>query len=251
MSVASILIISLVSVPDTNKQVSAYWIIWLCFIIELMFFTYSVKCRGPRIVPCGTPWFNSSRSENVFPSLTRCFRFSRKRCIKVMELSWNPNSVNFYFKIRWLIESNAFDKSRNDSSHISISTDGSESAIRQIEDKETFSKIEGRTNSQNEEDKIEVRTPDEETTVVVALAQCLLSWYKESWYKESCSKLVQKLQKIAKKMLKVTKCCRKCARRRRKWHFKNSLLLMYFKPNAFEEPLEYNRQWSPQTIVQL
>ena len=114
MSVASILIISLVSLPDTNKQVSsAYRIIWQCFIIELMLLACSVKSRGPRIVPWGIPWFISSQSENVFPSLTRCFRFSRKLCIKVTELFWNPNSANFDFKIRWLIESRAFDKSRN------------------------------------------------------------------------------------------------------------------------------------------
>jgi hypothetical protein len=59
----------------------------------------TLKSRGPRIEPCGTPFYIFAHVLTIFPILICCFLLDKKDSRSFVALSDNPYSDNLHINI--------------------------------------------------------------------------------------------------------------------------------------------------------
>ena len=89
---------------------------WNTFSVVLILdeksFTYKRKLSGPKTVPCGTPWFKTSQSENTPLSFTYCLRLARSENSNSFA-SWEKPYISIFLrKMLCELELNIFAGSR-------------------------------------------------------------------------------------------------------------------------------------------
>ena len=105
--------VSYFSVHNRQYLSSANWITFsVVVILDEKSFIYKRKMSGPETVPCGTPWFTISQSENMPLCFAVCLRLARNENSNSFA-SWEKPYISIFLRKMFCeMELNAFARSR-------------------------------------------------------------------------------------------------------------------------------------------